>query len=152
MRILYTFLLLAISMLAHAQNTIAIYQKDGKVAKFAFTEKPVITYADNNLVLTTSQTSVQYPIYLLQKIDFDTVVTTGVKEVKIDTQFGFQGGVLYISGGEPNSAVYIYNLKGVMEGQYRLDDTGSATIPMYHLKKDIYVVKTTRFSFKISKP
>jgi hypothetical protein len=95
---------------------------------------------------------VQYPIYLLQKIDFDTVVTTGVKEVKIDTQFGFQGGVLYISGGEPNSAVYIYNLKGVMEGQYRLDDTGSATIPMYHLKKDIYVVKTTRFSFKISKP
>ena len=62
MRILYTFLLLAISMIAHAQNTIAIYQKDGKVAKFAFTEKPVITYADNNLVLTTSQTSVQYPI------------------------------------------------------------------------------------------
>jgi hypothetical protein len=71
--------------------------------------------------------------------------------VKVDTQFSFQGGVLVVSGGEPNSFVSVFNLKGVMIGQYRLDDVGCASIPMQDLKKDVYIVKTTRFSFKIKK-
>ena len=151
MRRLCIFLLLAFCTLANAQNAIAIYQKDGKVAQFAFSEKPVITYVDNNLVLTTTQTTVQYPIYLLQKIDFGSFDLMDVKEVRVDTQFSFQGDVLLVSGGDPNSLVNVFNLKGVKIGQYRLDDTGCATIPMQDLKKDVYIVKTTRFSFKITK-
>ena len=151
MRRLCISLLLAFCTIANAQNAISIYQKDGKVAQFAFSEKPVITYADNNLVLTTTLTTVQYPLYLLQKIDFGSVDLTDVKEVKVDTQFSFQGGVLVVSGGEPNSFVSVFNLKGVMIGQYRLDDVGCASIPMQDLKKDVYIVKTTRFSFKIKK-
>ena len=49
MRKLYTTLLLACSLMAGAQNAISIHQKDGKVANFAFSEKPIVTYADNQL-------------------------------------------------------------------------------------------------------
>ena len=34
-----------------AQNTVVVYQKNGQTAKFGFTEKPVVTYSDNELVL-----------------------------------------------------------------------------------------------------
>ena len=69
-KLLTTLFLVAVATVAWAQNAVAVWQQDGKVAKFGFSEKPVVTYADNNLVITTTQTTVEYPIYLLRKIRF----------------------------------------------------------------------------------
>ena len=151
MRKLYTTLLLACSLMAGAQNAISIHQKDGKVANFAFSEKPIVTYADNQLVITTTKTSVQYPLYLLQKIDFALSETTAVEQVKPDAKFRFTDGTLYISGGTPGSQVYIYNMSGMTEGQYRIDDAGNAVISLQSLSKGLYIVKTSRFTFKFTK-
>lgn len=151
MRKLYTTLLLACSLMAGAQNAISIHQKDGKVANFAFSEKPIVTYADNQLVITTTKTSVQYPLYLLQKIDFALSEATAVEQVKPDAKFRFTDGTLYISGGTPGSQVYIYNMSGMTEGQYRIDDAGNAVIALQRLSKGHYIVKTSRFTFKITK-
>lgn len=151
MRKLYTTLLLACSLMAGAQNAISIHQKDGKVANFAFSEKPIVTYADNQLVITTTKTSVQYPLYLLQKIDFALSEATAVEQVKPDAKFRFTDGTLYISGGTPGSQVYIYNMSGMTEGQYRIDDAGNAVISLQSLSKGHYIVKTSRFTFKITK-
>lgn len=151
MRKLYTTLLLACSLMAGAQNAISIHQKDGKVANFAFSEKPIVTYADNQLVITTTKTSVQYPLYLLQKIDFALSEATAVEQVKPDAKFRFTDGTLYISGGDPGSQVYIYNMRGMTEGQYRIDDAGNAVIALQRLSKGHYIVKTSRFTFKITK-
>jgi len=146
-----TLLLMAVTT-AWAQNAIAVYQQDGKVAKFGFAEKPVVTYTDNNLVISTTQTTVQYPIYMLKKMEFDVDWTIdAVEAVKADTQFSFRDGTLAVRGGEAGSQVYIYTIKGVMVGQYRLDSDGNATIPLSNLSKDFYVVKSKRFTFKFRK-
>ena len=83
-----TLLFLVLTVRAWAQNAVAIYQTDGNVTKFAFTEKPVVTYSNNELVLTTSSTSVQYPIYLLKKLAFEIEwdVETAIEEVKAAMQ------------------------------------------------------------------
>lgn len=151
MRKLYTTLLLACSLMAGAQNAISIHQKDGKVANFAFSEKPVVTYADNQLVITTTKTSVQYPLYLLQKIDFELTDATAVEQVKPDAKFRFTDGTLYITGGDPGSQVVIYNMQGMTEGQYRIDDAGNAVISLQSLSKGLYIVKTNHFTFKFTK-
>jgi hypothetical protein len=52
-------------------RTILLTKKDGSVEAFDFADKPVVRYSGNDLVLTTSKTSVQLPVYLLQKISFD---------------------------------------------------------------------------------
>lgn len=151
MRKLYTTLLLACSLMAGAQNAISIHQKDGKVANFAFSEKPVVTYADNQLVITTTKTSVQYPLYLLQKIDFELTDATAIEQVKPDAKFRFTDGTLYITGGDPGSQVVIYDLRGMTEGQYRIDDAGNAVISLQSLSKGLYIVKTNHFTFKFTK-
>lgn len=151
MRKLYTTLLLACSLMAGAQNAISIHQKDGKVANFAFSEKPVVTYADNQLVITTTKTSVQYPLYLLQKIDFELTDATAIEQVKPDAKFRFTDGTLYITGGDPGSQVVIYNMQGMTEGQYRIDDAGNAVISLQSLSKGLYIVKTNHFTFKFTK-
>ena len=159
---LTTLLLLLVAVTATAwaqtgqgsQNALAIYQKDGQVTKFAFTEHPVVTYSGNDVVLTTTKTTVQYPIYMLQKIVFDVEIpATDVKEqdAKPAMQFRFEGGTLIITGGEAGSAVYLYSLSSVMEGEYRLDSNGCASIPLQQLGKSMYIVKTNRVTFKFRK-
>lgn len=158
-RILLLLLLLASVVSIHAattadtENAIVVYQKDGQVAKFAFSEKPVVTYSGNYLVLTTSKTTVQYPISMLQKVVVDVTddIINDVEEVKRDAQFRFEGGMLVISGGDPGSTVYIYDIKGVKAGQYVLDGEGCASLPIHHLGQQLYIVKTTRFTFKFRK-
>lgn len=151
MRKLYTILLLACCLSAGAQNAITVHQKDGKVANFAFSEKPVVTYSDNQLVITTTKTSVQYPLYLLQKIDFAMSEATAVEQVKTDAKFRFTDDTLYITGGDPGSLVYIYGMRGTTEGQYRIDDAGNAVITLHRLSKGYYIVKTNHFTFKFTK-
>ena len=154
--LLTTLVLFFTAVASWAQNAVAIYQVDGQVATFAFTEKPVVTYSGNDLVLTTTKTSVQYPIYKLRKIDFDISFDdlTGIEDarVKSDVQFSFRGGALTVRDGEPGSQVTLYNIKGVKVAQYRLDGDGNATIPTESLGKDFYVVKSKSFTFKFRKP
>ena len=52
-------------------NRLLLTKKDGSVEAFDFADKPVVSYSGNDLVLTTSKTSVQQPVYLIQKISFD---------------------------------------------------------------------------------
>ena len=153
-RLLFLVLLMVASFhVASAQNAIAIYQKGGEVVKFAFSEKPVVSYMGNDLILTTTKTSVRYPVYLLQKIaiDLSDEFVDDVQEVKRDAQFRFEGGNIIISGGDPGSSVYLYDISGVKVGQYRLDSKGSATVPIQSLGNKLYIVKTSRFTFKFRK-
>ena len=157
-RKLFTLLLLWLTAAgAWAQDAIVICQYDGTVAKFAFTAKPVVTYSAGELVMTTSKTSVQYPINLLRKIYFDVDDTaSGVEDVDAsrseDVQFAFRDGVLVVSGGEADAVVSLYRIDGVAVGQFRLDGNGSVSIPTGSLGKGLYIVKTNQVSFKFRKP
>jgi len=138
-----------------AQNAVILYHYNGTTSSFAFSEKPVISYSGNDLVLTTKNTAVQYPVHMLRKIDFgnsfeESIV--GIDEMKsVDTQFSFYDGKLTIQGDEPFSRVYIYTLKGMKVGEYQLDSQGNAFISTTSLSNNFYVVKTKRFTFKFRK-
>ena len=148
-------LLTGITMMMLAQDAVAIHQKNGTVITFAFMEKPKVTYSGSDLVLTTTKTSVTYPVYLLQKIVFDINwdELTGIEktEVKADAQFRFNGTSLLVSGEVPGSTLSIYDMKGVLVGQYGLDDSGCTAISLGHLAEGIYLVRTKSFTFKFHK-
>ena len=157
-RKLFIFLLLWLPAAgAWAQNAIAVWQSDGTVAKFAFTEKPVVTYSANELVMTTTKTSVRYPINRLQKVVFDVDENVNsVEDVKSlpsgDVKFSFRDGSLVVSGGKAGAVVNIYRLNGAVVGQFRLDGNGCITIPTSNLSGGMYIVNTKQMSFKFRKP
>lgn len=133
---------------------LVLWKKDGQIAKFGFTEKPVITYSGSDLILTTTETTVQYPIYMLKKIVFDVEnVVNDIEDVEVKSKslFSFKDETLFIRDGEPNSPVYLYDLKGVKVDESRLDTDGRAIIPLQHLGKSIYIVKNKGISFKFRK-
>lgn len=154
---LTAMLLMLATVGAWAQNAIAIHQKDGTVAMFSFAEKPVVTYSGNDLVLTTTKTSVSYPIYMLQKIDFDVDWDEATDIAEVDAaaeseQFRFSGNAISISGCEPGTQVGLYTVGGLKAGQQTVGSDGRAVISLQTLDKGIYVVKTKRVTFKFRKP
>ena len=114
-RLLCPLLLTLVPSASCAQNAVAIQEVDGKVVKFAFSEKPVVTYSGNTLVVSTAKTMVEYPLYRLKKLYFDTgsQLVNAIEEVKADARFRFSDGCLLISGGQPGSPVQIHTVLGL---------------------------------------
>ena len=150
--LLVSFFLLAavLHVSAVEQNVIAVYQLDGQKALFAFADQPEVTYTATDLVLTTTKTSVQYPIAQLKKIQFETAdIEEGIEEVLIeDKRFSFRDGSIVIEGGEPNSLVNIYSVSGALTAQYRLDGNGDVIIPMQGLSGNAYIFANGSITFK----
>ena len=145
-----TFVLMTtFSAFAVEQNVVAVYQMDGQKALFAFADQPEVTYTATDLVLTTTKTSVQYPISQLKKIQFETAdMPEGIDEVEADQRFSFRDGSIVIEGGEPNSLVNIYSVSGALTAQYRLDGNGDAIIPMQGLSGNAYIFANGSITFK----
>jgi len=146
-----SFLLLAavLHVSAVEQNVVAVYQLDGQKALFAFADQPEVTYTTTDLVLTTTKTSVQYPISQLKKLQFEMAeMPEGIDEVLADQRFSFRDGSIVIEGGEPNSLVNIYTVSGALTAQYRLDGNGDAVIPMQGLSGTTYIFANGSITFK----
>ena len=144
-----TVLWVTLSAFATEQNVIAVYQMDGQKALFAFADQPEVTYTATELVLTTTKTSVQYPISQLKKLQFEKAdMPEGIDEVETDERFSFRDGSIVIEGGQPNSLVNIYTVSGTLIAQYRLDSNGDAVISTQGLSGNTYIFANGSITFK----
>lgn len=148
-----TVLWVTLSAFATEQNVVAIYQTDGQKALFAFADQPEVTYTTTDLVLTTTKTTVQYPISQLKKIQFEMAeMPEGIDELEEDKRFSFRDGSIVIEGGVPNSLVTIYTVSGALTAQYRLDGNGDAVIPTQGLSSQVYIFANGSITFKFMQP
>lgn len=67
------FLFCVLATETFAQNTLTIHHKDGRDFNYGFSERPVITYTETDLVLTTTNIVVEYPLSALSKFTFTDV-------------------------------------------------------------------------------
>ena len=147
--------LLLLTCMAHAtvQNVVAIYPLQGEVALFAFADQPEVTYTATDLVLTTTQTSVQYPINNLRKVAFEQAdMPEGIDEIEVTKQFAFRDGQIIIEGGTPNALVNVYTIQGALVSQYRLDGDGNGTISTTGYSGAAYILTTGSITFKFMQP
>lgn len=148
-----TVLWVTLSAFATEQNVVAIYQMDGQKALFAFADQPEVTYTTTDLVLTTTKTTVQYPISQLKKIQFEMAeMPEGIDELEEDKRFSFRDGSIVIEGGVPNSLVTIYTVSGALTAQYRLDGNGNAVISTQGLRGNTYIFANGSITFKFMQP
>lgn len=146
-------ILFSVATMATEQNVVAIYPLQGEVALFAFADQPELTYTATDLVLTTTQTSVQYPIGNLRKVSFERAdMPEGIDEIEVTKQFTFRDGQIIIEGGSPNALVNIYTIQGVLVSQYRLDSDGNTAIPTTGLNGAAYILTTGSITFKFMQP
>lgn len=148
------FLLLCVLMThISAQNTLTIHQKDGGLFSYGFSEKPVITYTETDLVLTTAHIVVEYPLSAISKFTFTETETSvsGVETDVVTPILELKDNTVYISGAKPQQTVTLVGADGKIVSTFKTDASGSVTFSIASLPKGIYIVKSESLTFKISK-
>lgn len=73
--LLLSFLFLTV-LHTTAQNVLNVHSKTGAVVSYALSQKPVVTYDGDVLVLTADKTRVEYPLADLDKLTFSDTEST----------------------------------------------------------------------------
>ena len=143
------FLLLALSL--SAQNGLVIHQKDGGTFGYGFEDKPVITYTQSELVLTTAKVQISYPLASLSKFTFEDVETSVESVVEERASLSLSEDCVTIGGAVPESVVFVYGSDGKSVKSLATDADGNLTFSVGELADGVYVIKTESVSFKILK-
>jgi hypothetical protein len=128
-------LLLGLPPAVQAQQHLNIWQTNGELVSYAFAQKPLITYEDETLVLTTTAIKVEYPLSAVRKFTFEdnpNAIGTVHAELKDD------------------APLRIYSVGGILLKTVPAGPEGS-TFYLDNLPKGVYIIKTPTTSHKITK-
>lgn len=120
-----------------ADTALFVHQKSGGIVEYAFAEKPVVTYNEGYLVISSSGASVMYPLSTMQKFTFG----------EVDDQ------VTRITAPEGVAAqpTRIYSIDGKLMRTYQPGDERTTSASLEGLPAGTYVIKNGQTSFKVMK-
>ena len=136
-KLIFSLLSIFTATAAWADTALFVHQKSGAVLEIGFSEKPVVTYEDGNLVITASEASVSYPLSNMQKFTFgevDDQVTRITAPVNVAPQ-----------------PTQIYSIDGKLMRTYQPDADRTTSTSLEGLPAGTYVIKNGQTSYKVLK-
>jgi len=147
---LFLLSLLLIPGLLHAQNYLTITQKNGDEFSFGFTDKPVVTYTESDLVLTTEKTSVEFPLESLLKFTF-TDQPTDVPTVETRADLKVWDNTVLLTGLGAETQVQLVAIDGKVVATYKATTEGRLYFSIAELPAGTYIIKSDSINCKILK-
>lgn len=147
-------LLASFQVVVSASNAVTILQKDGLSFSYAFDEKPVVTYSANNLILTTTQASVEYPISTIRKIyfsDTESDPATAVETVTNNPELEIDDFTITITGAKADAIILLIGPDGKTLNSYKTDSEGNASFSIAELPDGLYIISSDNLTCKILK-
>ena len=130
--------------------SLQIWLKDGNVQNVSFTDDPVTTFSDGNLVVTTLTTTITIPLEQVSKYTFITD-TDGIADIKIENVTISQDGEsITFDNLKPGTEITTHNASGMLIQQQKVEQ-GTATVSVAHLQTGVYIVKANGITYKIMK-
>lgn len=114
-----------------ANSTVNIHQKSGEVYSCSFKDKPIITYKENILCLSSASVKIEYPLSELVKLTF--------------SENGSDIESLQVDGNNVEVSIYSIN------GQLLKSGTGSFMLDIKDLQSGAYIIKQGEITTKIIK-
>ena len=121
-------------------DLLVVHQKSGGTVEYAFNEKPVVTFSDDNLVITFKDDAfIEFPLSDMQKFTF-TKVDSDTWEDRIT-----------VPKETTPQPTYIYNVSGILMRTLQPSEDGSTPATLEGLPADTYIIKNGNTSYKIFK-
>lgn len=145
-------LALATSMVAKANDRVLkVWQSDGQVLTISLNDEPRTTYQDGNLVITTINNSVTYPLEMVKRYTYVSI-PTGIDSPKsVGASFSNDGETLTFTGLKPHTKVLLYNVGGQLLKTLDNGDNSKMVISASNLPYGVYIVKVNGGNYKIMK-
>ena len=138
-RLLLSLLMLTAAFISQAQTALIVHQKSGGTVEFAFSEKPVVTYNDDYLVISVQDglASVSYPLSDMQKFTFGELSSDYTR-------------IIAPKEAAPQPT-YIYSIGGMLMRTLQPGEDGSTPANVDGLPAGTYIIKNGNTTYKINK-
>ena len=148
-RYLHFAMLMIFSLTAIAEEySFVVWTKSGEQINFPLSEKPKLTHNDNNFIVTTPTTTVEYSKADINK--FTLLIPDGVDNIENSNANLFQqNNSLILSGFKLGSIVKIFNINGQLLIAETINNEDTYIIDLSPLNKGIYIVSTESITYKI---
>ena len=118
-----------------------------------FEEKPVVTFTDNTMVITSTKTQVQYDLSVIEKFTFDDIedAVIGIKADAASASITLDEYTVSISGAKPDTQVRLLASDGRQLQSYKTAQDGSVTFSIADLPTGNYIIASESIIVKILK-
>lgn len=150
-KILLLLLTFFVSQAAMADDLVLqVWQADGKVMNINLNEQPVTTYSDGQLIITTTKTTVTFP--LEQVVKYTYTDATGISSPEaVGSKMSADGESIIFTGLKANTPVYLYTVAGQLVKTVTATGQSKTTVSVSGFPIGVYVVKANGVTFKITK-
>lgn len=154
----FSLLLLLLAVLtaqaADAKWCLVVESAAGETIAIGADQKPVIKTTADGYELKYGETVTAFTWSELKKVSIKETepTVTAVEEVSVAPAFQVAPGEVAIQGAEPGSLAQIFSVGGQLLQSARVADNGSVSLSTQNLPAgQVYIVKTTKSTFKIIK-
>jgi hypothetical protein len=127
-----------------------VWQANGKVLNISLNEEPRTTYSDGQLIITTTKTTVTFPLEEVVKYTYTDA--TGISSPSaMGSEFSADGESITFTGLKPNTPVYLYTVAGQLVKTVTATGQSKTVVSVSKFPVGVYVVKANGVTFKITK-
>lgn len=140
------------SLVAVADDLVLqIWQSDGQVMTINLNDEPCTTYSEGNLVITTTTTTITFPMEKVTHYVYASV-PSGIDAVKSSQmKLSADGETLTLTNLKSEASVLLYNVAGLLLATVKPDAASRAVISISNLPAGVYVVKANDVTYKMTK-
>lgn len=150
-KLLLSLTILLAPLVAWAEAGFYVTTTSGNRVSFVFSEQPVWTYEGENLVVSTLDSSIEFPMSEVDLIYFDDAISTSLTDVRSDEMIRIVHDGIELSGFAANTIVIVHNLQGRQMGSYHTDAAGSLNLNLDGFDQGIYIIQANKSTIKIKK-
>ena len=148
-------MLMAAATGAWAQDmimTLVVTMKNQQTHEFALTDRPQVRFEGDQLVVQSDRTVASFPMADVLRFHYEKQSYVGIYEPEDDTpELRYEGGVLIISGIKAGETAAIYASDGRLVRQLDATRTGTYRLSLASLSTGVYIVRTGKTNYKITK-
>lgn len=123
--------------------------KDGTVHTYLLSNLPVVTMADNQLVITSNDATASYPLYTVKQYTFGDALA--VSTPKEDVKIIRSADELIIRGIKESTSWGVFSMDGKRLSVPCTVENSQMKLTLTSLPAGIYLIKAGEVKFKITK-
>lgn len=158
MKIIKSLLLSAFAMLVCSLNAannvtqLVVWAKDGTNVAYALYEQPKITFIHSNLIISTHNMEVSYPLSNLLRFTYVKGSTSGITDITdYGKSFRLDGETLLFPQLKKGDKVSVYSPNGIIILEKSISIDGEYAISLSQFISGVYVVNVNGLTYKIIK-
>ena len=132
-----------------ADQMLQIVKADGQTHTINLNQEPVTSYKDGNLVITTINATISYPLETVHKFVYISG-SSDIQDIKGDRfEISRDGKFLTLSGLEKDTEAYLYSVNGMLMERIHVTASTSISINLESYPLGVYMIKVDGATYKI---